>query len=71
MTERFIPKKYAARDGKVWWRVWDNYCKCWSRYTCHSKYVRKKDCVYAIDKYNKEWNLTSKDELNRVNILWR
>ena len=52
MTERFIPKKRIALDGKVWWCVWDNETNAWSNYLCHSKYKTKKDCIWCINKYN-------------------
>lgn len=56
MTERFIPKKRTALDGKVWWCVWDNETNDWSNYLCHGKYKTKKDCIWCINKYNLEWS---------------
>ena len=55
MNNRFAPKKRTALDGKVWWCVYDMQRSCWSTYTCHGKYKTKRDCQYAIDKYNKLW----------------
>lgn len=57
MTERFIPKKRIALDGKIWWCVWDNETNAWSNYLCHGKYKTKKDCIWCINKYNAdvEW----------------
>ena len=51
MSERFIAKRRAARDGSYWWCVWDNKYNQWSNIVMFGKYSRKKDCGYAIKYY--------------------
>lgn len=53
-------RKRIAIDGKVWWCVFDTYTMTWSTATVFTRYKRKKDCQYAIDKWNeilKEYGL--------------
>lgn len=47
------PRKRTAPDGKVWWVAYDTDSKKYSTITTIGKYENKKDCQYAIDKYNK------------------
>ena len=47
------PRKRTALDGKTWWCVFDTDTMKWSTLTCFGKYTRKKDCQFAIDKYNR------------------
>lgn len=56
------PRKRTAPDGKVWWVAYDTDSKKYSTITTIGKYENKKDCQYAIDKYNKlnESKLTEK-----------
>lgn len=48
MEGRFIPMKRTAVDGVTWWCVYDRERRNWSTYMGHSKYKRKRDCIYAI-----------------------
>lgn len=47
------PRQRTAVDGKSWWVVFDTDTQKYSPLTCFGKYNTKKDCQYAIDKYNK------------------
>lgn len=56
------PRKRTALDGKEWWCVFDTETMKWSTYTCFGTYKRKKDCQFAIDKWNiliaiDRWNI--------------
>lgn len=46
------PRKRTALDGKTWWYVFDTDTMKWSALVCFSKYTLKRDCQFAIDKYN-------------------
>jgi hypothetical protein len=46
------PRQRTAVDGKTWWVVYDTCNKKYSTLTCFGKYATKKDCQYAINKYN-------------------
>lgn len=46
------PRERTAVDGKTWWVVFDKDTQKYSTLTCFGKYKSKKDCQYAIDKYN-------------------
>lgn len=54
-NNRFVPKQRTALDGKVWWCVYDTKENKWSTMTCHGKYKTKKDCLWAIDRCNKQY----------------
>lgn len=47
------PRKRTALDGKVWWCVFDTDTLKWSTLVCFTKYKLKRDCQFAIDKYNR------------------
>lgn len=47
--KRFKPAKHTALDGRVWWCVWDTERKCWSTFTCHGKYKRRSDALFACE----------------------
>ena len=57
----FIASKRTALDGKVWWCVWDTAENKWSTIILFGKYKLKRDCQYAIEKYNK---LTTQKHIN-------
>lgn len=46
------PRKRIALDGKTWWCVFDTDTMKWSTIILFGKYKRKRDCQFAIDKYN-------------------
>ena len=46
------PRKRTALDGKVWWCVFDTEAMKWSTLVCFTRYKTKRDCQFAIDKYN-------------------
>ena len=46
---RFMPMKRQALDGKIWWCVWDLKKNAFSSYTCHGKYLTRKECEIAIN----------------------
>ena len=46
------PRERTTVDGKTWWVVFDKDTQKYSTLTCFGKYKSKKDCQYAIDKYN-------------------
>ena len=46
------PRKRTALDGKSWWCVFDTETMKWSTILCFGNYKRKKDCQFAIDRYN-------------------
>lgn len=45
------PRKRTALDGKVWWCVFDTE-KMKYNTTLFGKYKLKRDCQYAIDRWN-------------------
>lgn len=47
------PRNRTALDGKVWWCVFDTDKMKWSTLVCFGKYKLKRDCQFAIDKYNR------------------
>ena len=55
------PRKRTALDGKVWWCVFDTDKMEWST-ILFGKYNLKRDCQYAIDR----WNIR-KEELKAMN----
>lgn len=56
------PRKRTALDGKVWWCVFDTDKMEWST-ILFDKYKLKRDCQYAIDR----WNIR-KEELKAMNF---
>ena len=46
------PRKRTALDGKTWWCVFDADTMKWSVIVYFGKYKLKRDCQFAIDKYN-------------------
>lgn len=47
------PRKRTALDGKLWWCVFNADTMKWSTFVCFTKYKLKRDCQFAIDKYNR------------------
>lgn len=45
------PRKRTALDGKVWWCVFDTDKMEWST-ILFGRYKLKRDCKYAIDRWN-------------------
>lgn len=52
---RFVPKKRAAIDGKVWWCVYDTVEGCYSKLSCHGVYKTKRSCEIGIGWSIKEY----------------
>ena len=47
------PRERTTLDGKVWWYVFDTDTMKWSTLVYFTKYKLKKDCQFAINKYNR------------------
>lgn len=47
------PRKRTALDGKIWWCVFDTDTMKWSTLACFTYYKLKRNCQFAIDKYNR------------------
>ena len=45
-------RKRTGLDGKFWWCVFDTDKMQWSTLIVFDKYRLKRDCQYAIDRYN-------------------
>ena len=55
-TNRFIPTKRIAMDGKSWWVVYDLKQSCYSTCTLFGRYRLKRDCQFAIDYISKHYS---------------
>lgn len=55
MNNRFEARKRTTLDGKVYWCVYDKWHQQYSKYCCHREYKSKKECVKAINFWNKEY----------------
>ena len=51
--DMFKPVKRTALDGRVWWVVYNTVEEDYSHIVYFGKYKTKKDCQYAIDRFNK------------------
>ena len=56
-TNRFIPTKRIAMDGKSWWVVYDLKQSRYSTYNCFGKYKTKCACQSDIDYCIKNFTL--------------
>lgn len=45
-------RKRTGVDGKTWWYVFDTDEMKWSTLIIFDKYKLKRECQYAIDRYN-------------------
>lgn len=52
-TNMFEPRKRIALDGKTQWCVFDTDTMKWSTLIVFKKYKLKRDCQFAIDRYNR------------------
>lgn len=57
----FKPVKRTAVDGRVWWVVYNVVDKDYSKIVYFGKYRTRKDCQYAIDKFNNVLNKVLKE----------
>lgn len=63
---RFRPVKRTALDKKVYWVVYDTVNHNYSHIVYFGKYRTKKECQFAIDKFEKAINETTREYLTNA-----